>query len=165
MGEQHLAKLAERSFERHGDHESLFFEGQWYGSGELFERSRRLAGGLIELGIEPGDRAVVMMANTPEVGVTYSALWRAGAAITPAIFLLPPAELRHILANSEARAVVTTPEFLPNVRTAAEGIETLKWIISAGPEEDGVLPLSSLEEADPIGIVDRDDTDLAALLY
>jgi long-chain acyl-CoA synthetase len=164
-GACHLARLAEASFERHGDHESLFFEGQWYRSGELFDRGRRLAGGLIELGIEPGDRAVVMMANTPDVGVTYNALWRAGAAITPAIFLLPPTELRHILENSEARAIVTTPEFLQNVKQAAEGIDTLKWIISAGPEEDGVISLESLVDADPAEIVDRDDTDLAALMY
>src|SRR5438132_5315207 len=138
MGEEHLAKLAETAFERHGDYDSLFFEGAWHRSGDLFERSRRLAGGLIELGVEPGDRAVVMMANTPDVGVTYNALRRAGAAITPAIFLLPPAELHYILEHSEARAIVTTPEFLANVRAAAEGIETLKWIVSAGPEEDGV---------------------------
>ena len=148
-GERHLARLAEQSFDRLGDHESLFFESRWYRSGELFERSKHLAGGLAELGLEPGDRAVVMMANTPDVGVTYNALWRAGAAITPAIFLLPPAELRYILENSEARAVVTTPEFLPNVKAAAEGIDTLKWIISAGPEEDGVLPLSSLGQQRP----------------
>ncbi|MFN2545757.1 MAG: class I adenylate-forming enzyme family protein [Actinomycetota bacterium] len=165
MGEAHLAKLAEAAFERHGDYEALFFEGSWFGTGELFERGRRLAGGLIELGIEPGDRVVVMMANTPDVTITYSALWRAGAAITPAIFLLPPAELRYILENSEARAIVTTPEFLPNVKIAAEGVETLKWIISAGPEEDGVIPLASLMEAEPASIVDRDDDDLAALMY
>src|SRR5438105_2280475 len=164
-GERHLARLAEQSFDRLGDHESLLFEGRWYRSGELFERSKHLAGGLAELGIEPGDRAVVMMANTPDVGVAYNALWRAGAAITPAIFLLPPAELRYILENSEARAVITTPEFLPTVKQSAEGIDTLKWILSAGPEEDGVIPLSSLEETDPVGIVDRDDSDLAALLY
>ena len=38
-----------------------------------------------------------MMANCPEVGICYSALWRAGAAITPAIFLLSADDLRHIL--------------------------------------------------------------------
>src|SRR5919198_2846151 len=164
-GRYHLARLAEQSFEQHGDHESLFFEGQWYRTGELFERSRRLAGGLIELGIEPGDRAVVMMSNSPDVGITYTALWRTGAAITPAIFLLPPAELRYILENSEARAIITTPEFLANVKAAADGVESLKWIISAGPEEEGVIPLASLEEAQPAEIVDRADHDLAALLY
>ncbi len=165
MGEQHLAKLAERSFERHGDYEALWFEGTWYRSGDQFERSRRLGAGLVELGIEPGDRVVVMMANTPDVGTTYTGLWRAGAAITPAIFLLPPAELHYILENSEARAIVTTPEFLPNVKQAADGVETLKWIISTGPEEDGVIPFDSLLDAEPGAIVERDDTDLAALMY
>ena len=61
------------------------------------------------------------------------------------IFLLSVEELTHILRDSEARAVITTPEFLPNVKLAAEGVETLKWIISTGPEEDGVIPLTSLE--------------------
>ncbi|MGH2748730.1 MAG: class I adenylate-forming enzyme family protein [Actinomycetota bacterium] len=165
LGRHNLARLTEESFERHGDHESLFFEGTWHRSGDLFERTRRLAGGLIELGLEPGDRAVVMMANCPEIGIAYNALWRAGAAITPAIFLLPPDELRHILEHSEAPAILTTPEFVGTVRTAAQGIDSIKWIISAGPEEDGVIPLSSLEGAAPAEIVDRQDSDLAALMY
>jgi long-chain acyl-CoA synthetase len=164
-GSYNLARLAEQSFENHGDRESLFFEERWYRSGELHDRSCRLATGFTELGIEPGDRVVVMMANCPEVGIAYAALWRAGAAITPAIFLLSVEELHHILDDSEARAVLTTPEFLANVKTAAEGIESVKWIISIGPEEDGVISLESLEKADPGTIVPRDDSDLAALMY
>ena len=74
MGEHNLAAPGEASFERHGDHESLSFEGTWLRSGELIDRVRRLGAGFIELGIEPGDRAVVMMANTPDVGICYSAL-------------------------------------------------------------------------------------------
>ncbi len=147
MGDHNLAMLGESSFERHGDYESLWFEETWYRSGELIERVRRMASGFIELGIEPGDRVVVMMSNTPEVGICYSALWRAGAAITPAIFLLSTDELAHILRDSEARAVITSPEFLPNVKLAAQGVDTLKWILSTGPEEDGIVPLTSLEEA------------------
>jgi long-chain acyl-CoA synthetase len=165
VGPHNLARLAEESFERNGDHESLFFEDNWYRSGDLFERVRRLAGGLTELGIQPGDRVVVMMSNCPEIGMAYNALWRVGAAITPVIFLLPPDELRHIVADSEARSVITTPEFTSTVRRATEGIDTLKWIISAGPEEDGIIPMSSLEQAEPVGIADRDDSELAALMY
>jgi long-chain acyl-CoA synthetase len=164
-GSYNLARLAEQSFESHGDRESLFFEDRWYRSAELHDRSCRLATGFAELGIEPGDRVVVMMANCPEVGIAYTALWRAGAAITPAIFLLSVDELRHILDNSEARAVITTPEFLGNVKTAAEDVATLKWIVSTGPEEDGVISLESLEKAEPGAIVPRDDDDLAALMY
>ncbi|MGH2739675.1 MAG: class I adenylate-forming enzyme family protein, partial [Actinomycetota bacterium] len=165
LGQHNLARLAENAFERTGDRRGLFFEGTWYGTANLWNRTTRLARGFTELGIEPGDRVAVVMSNCPEVGISYGALWRAGAAITPAIFLLPPPELHHIFEDSGARAVITTPEFLPNVKQAAEGVESLKWIISMGPEENGVIPLSSLEEAEPGSIVDRDDDDLAALMY
>src|SRR5947207_1554616 len=165
VGEHNLARLAEDSFEKLGDRESLLFEGNWYRTGDMFERSRRLGAGFTELGITPGDRVVVFMANSPDVGIAYNALWRAGAAITPAIFLLPPDELRHVVSHSGARAVVTSPEFLGTVKAATEGLPDLKWIISSGPEQDGAIPLSSLETAEPAPIVDRDDTDLAALLY
>ena len=165
MGAHHLARLTEAAFERHGDYESTYFEGTWLRSGALFERMCRMAGGFVELGLAPGDRVVVMMANCPEVGLCYSALWRAGAVITPAIFLLPPDELRHVLADSEARAIVTTPEFLGTVRAAAEGVPTLEHILVLGHSEDGVIPLESLEQAEPVGIVERTDDDLAALMY
>jgi len=145
-----LARLAEEAFQRHGDYESVWFEGQAYRSGELFERGRRLAGGLIELGVEPGDRVVVMAANSPDVPVVYHALWRAGAAITPAIFLLPVEELRHILVDSEARAVVASPEFLETVRVAGEELDLL------------ILSTDELPEGDPREIV---ESELAALLY
>jgi long-chain acyl-CoA synthetase len=164
-GQHNLARLAEESFAILGDRESLLFEGTWHRTGEMFERTRRLGGGFTELGIEPGDRVVVFMANSPDVGIVYNALWRAGAAITPAIFLLPPEELRHVVSHSGARAVVTSPEFLGTAKAATEGLSDLKWIISSGAEQEGAVPLSSLETAEPAAIVDRDDSDLAALLY
>lgn len=165
VGAHHLARLTEAAFARHGDYESVYFEGAWLRSGDLFERARRLAGGFVELGVRPGDRVVVMMANCPEVGLCYAALWRAGAVITPAIFLLPPDELRHVLVDAEACAIVTTPEFLGTVRAAAEGVDTLRWILVLGQEGEDVLRLESLEECGPIDAVSRDDTDLAALMY
>ena len=59
-GIHNLAALAEESFERHGDYESLFFEGVWLRSGDLIERSRRVGAGLVQLGISGGDRVVVV---------------------------------------------------------------------------------------------------------
>ena len=112
----HLARAAEAAFERRGDYESLLFEGRWHRSGELFDRAAAVATGLARLGLEPGERVVVTMTNCPEVGVIYQAVWRAGLVATPAMFLLPEDDLRHLLADSGARAVVTTPEFLDKVR-------------------------------------------------
>ena len=104
MATSNLARRAEEAFERRGDYEALLFEGRWHTSAELFERSRRLAGGLAALGVGPGERVVVSMANCPEVGIVYQALWRAGAVVTPATFLLSVEDLRHVVADSEASA-------------------------------------------------------------
>jgi long-chain acyl-CoA synthetase len=151
--------------QRRGDYPSLLFEGEWHASGTLFERSRRVAAGLTELGVGPGERVVVTMANGPEVGVLYQAVWRAGAVVTPATFLLPPEDLRHVIADSEASTVVTTPEFAEKVRVAVGGLDSVRAVISTGDVGGEVVSLAALEEADPAPIVNRSDDDLAALLY
>jgi long-chain acyl-CoA synthetase len=171
-GAHNLAVLAERSFERHGDYESLHFEGVWHRSGALFDRSRGLAAGFERLGIEPGDRVVVLMSNTPDVGVAYTALWRAGAVITPLIFLVGPDELRRVVEHSEARAVVTSAEFLPSVTGAVAGLGSVRNVVVAGesppplaPDGPHVVPLDELASEPAGDVVPRDDDDLAALMF
>ena len=58
-----LARRAEDVLDRFGDRPSIWFEGRWYRSGEMAERSRRAAGGFVGLVVRPGDRVVVVMAN------------------------------------------------------------------------------------------------------
>jgi len=163
-----LARVNEEAFERRGEYETLFFEGRWLRSGEMLDRTARLAGGLIDLGVSPGERVVVSMANCPEVSLAYQAVWRAGAVVTPAIFLLSAEDLRHVISDSQACAVITTPEFLGKVREATAGLDDVRYVIAteSGPDDDGVLGLDALEAAsDPAAIVPRADDDLAALLY
>ncbi len=164
IGEHHLGRLVEDAYARRGDYPSLLFEGRWHRSGELFDRARRLAGGLAESGVEPGDRVVVSMANCPEVTIAYQALWLAGAVATPATFLLPAPDLRHVIADSQARAVITTPEFLPKVMEAAQGLDTLRHVMCT-EAADGALALADVETAEARPVVPRADDDLAALLY
>ena len=166
-----LAELGEAAFERLGDRETLAFEGRIYRSGELHARAGRAAAGLVRLGIEPGERVVVLMANCPEVGITYNAIWRAGAVVTPVVFLITPAELTHILVDSEAAAVVTTNELLPTVAAAAANAPKLRNVIVAGdpgaemPPHVTAVGFDGLEEGPVAGIVARGDDDLAALMY
>ncbi|MCW2779005.1 MAG: putative acyl-CoA synthetase, partial [Frankiales bacterium] len=106
------------------------------------------------------------MMNTPEVGITYQAVWRAGAVVTPVLFLISPDELRHILVDSEAAAVVVTPELLPLLTSATEGLGVKVLLVGDAPEgSTGTTPYASLEQADPLPIEPRDDDDMAALLY
>jgi long-chain acyl-CoA synthetase len=168
-----LQRLAEFSWDRFGGESRLHFEGETFTGLDLAARVRRLAGGLRTAGLMPGERVVVCMANCPEVGLTYNAVWRAGSATTPVLFLLSEEELRHVLRDSEASYVVTTPEFLPKVLASGTGIDTLRGIVVAGDASAvdvgaNSLPLLNFSEleAGPEGeLVERDPGELAALLY
>jgi long-chain acyl-CoA synthetase len=173
--EHNLARLAESAHDRLGDHESLVFEKEVYRSGDLFESGVRAGTALQELGIGPGDRVVVLMTNCPEVAVTYNAIWRAGAVVTPVMFLVSPDELEHILVDSAARAVVTSPSLLETVSSAAARAPELRHVLVVG-EADGTDTVSLPERvrrtafteavSAPRGsIVNRDDDDVAALMY
>jgi long-chain acyl-CoA synthetase len=153
-----LARLAESSLERLGDNPSLWFEGRWHSSGEMLARASRMAGGLRRMGIGPGDRVVVIMANCPEVPILYQAIWRAGAAVTPVVFLVTAVELRHVLDDSAAVAVFTSPELAPTVYQALEGRDPVPVVI-VGEQT------AELEAQPESSIVDRSPDDLAAVLY
>jgi long-chain acyl-CoA synthetase len=159
-----LSRRAEEALERLGDHPSLFFEGTWQTSGQLAARARRAAAGFVALGIEPGDRVVLCMANCPEVSLTYAALWRAGAVATPVLFLLTEDELRHVLADSGAKAIVTTPEFLPKILNVADG-RPVVVVGSPSSADGGTMTYEELESGAELSLVDRTPEDLAALLY
>ena len=101
MTQHNLAVLAEQALDRLGSYESLFFEGRWLTNEQIRDRSTRVATGLRAHGVKPGDRVVVMMMNSPEVFIAYRAIWRAGAVVTPVIFLQTEPELRHILTDQD----------------------------------------------------------------
>ena len=165
-----LQRLAEQAWERTAAGSVLYFEGTRWTGLELAERVRRMSGGLRGAGLAAGERVVVCMANCPEVGIIYQAVWRAGAVATPVLFLLSEAELRHVLTDSGAAFVVTTPEFLAKVQAAAAGTEVRAIIVSGAltPGCGGGLPLldfAVLETAPAGALADADPAGLAALLY
>jgi long-chain acyl-CoA synthetase len=144
---RNLARLAEETYERRGDYEALWFEGRWHTSGELFERGARL-----DLGVKPGERVVVMMENSTDVPAVYHAVARAGAVVTPVIFLASAEELRRILLDAEPSLVIASPLVRDNVEAAADGVRV-------------VFSLDELAATDATPIVPRADDDLAALVY
>jgi long-chain acyl-CoA synthetase len=168
-----LAQLAEDSLARLGDHDVLVFEEQTFRSAALHERARRAAGGLTDLGIEPGERVVVLMANCPEVLITYNAVWRAGAVVTPVVFLVTAPELSHILVDAAAVAVVTTPELLNTALEAVATAPSVRHVIVAGDVDPSstvggqarMSDFGDLEQAESRPLVRRADDDLAALMY
>ncbi|GHO93211.1 long-chain-fatty-acid--CoA ligase [Reticulibacter mediterranei] len=146
---------------------------------ELAQEATQLAGGLRTLGIEKGDRVLVMLPNRPEVLIAYQAIARAGAVIIPVLPLLKPPEVYYIAANSGAKAIVTSTPFLPTLRNALADLSTMRHMIVTDTDEElagspHVIPYKTVvtqgEEYADHSLSDLDEhaptaDDMAAILY
>ncbi len=133
-----LYDLSIYNCQRYGTFKSLIFEDgeevREYTNVEIAKEATQLAAGLRNLGIEKGDRVMVMMLNCPEVVISYQAIARAGAIIIPVLPLLKGPEVFYIAENSAAKAVITSPILLPLLRNALANVPTMKHIIATGIE-------------------------------
>jgi long-chain acyl-CoA synthetase len=142
-----LAQLAESSLERLGERKSLVFDGRVYSNVELHDQSKRLHTAFSNLGIKRGSNVVLFLMNHPLVYPVFEGIFRTGGTAIPVMFLLTTPEIRFILQNSMAEAVVTDPMCVDRIREAAKGLDHLKWIIVLGGEDNtaGTPPEYSLE--------------------
>lgn len=76
------------------------------GLGEMYGRSLRLAGGLAELGVGPGDVVAIWVPNWIEGALTTQAAMMLGATVVPIIHIYGPHEVGFILRQSGARVLV-----------------------------------------------------------
>ncbi|MCW2589469.1 MAG: acyl--CoA ligase [Mycobacterium sp.] len=74
-------------------------------------QSQCLAAGLRQLGVRPGDRVGIVMANYPEFVTVKFAISRVGAVAVPFNFLYKQDELAYVLADSACRILVTMTSF------------------------------------------------------
>jgi amino acid adenylation domain-containing protein len=84
----------------------------WSSAGELTyadlcDRSMRLAGALVEHGIEPGDRVVIALAKDVTLPIAIFGTLLAGGAYVPIDYLTPPARAHAIAADAEPVAVIS----------------------------------------------------------
>src|SRR5579872_47795 len=95
---------------------------------------RRLARGLIALGIEPGDRVVLVSENRPEWVVADLAVVAAGATTVPAYVTNTVDDHRHIFGNSGARAVIVSSSALAaRALAAAAQVPSVRHVITIDP--------------------------------
>ncbi|MFH2132089.1 MAG: long-chain fatty acid--CoA ligase, partial [bacterium] len=163
-----LVQLADQNIEKFGEIPKVIYDDIAYTNLQLIKKANQLAHGLIDLGIQPGDKVLVLLLNSPDVLVSYQGILRAGASIIPVIFLLGPKEVGHILKNSEASAIITTKSFLENVNQAREGIESLKHVILVEDEAiPGTTTLAALTQnrPDEKPVLEIKDEDNAVILY
>ena len=100
---------------------------------ELDDQVGGLAGGLMALGLDRGERVGIFLDKRPETVVASFAAARAGGAFVPVNPILKAEQIGHILRDCNARVLVTSPERLPQITPALEGCHDLRHVILTRP--------------------------------
>lgn len=126
-----------------------------YDFGELEWLARKLAKGLISIGIEEGDRVALWAPNIPEWVVLQFALAKIGAVLVTVNTSLRAGEIEYLLKQSESTTLITVEgvrdvnyletiyEILPELRSSDEGalrstkLPFLRTVIYIGDEHPG----------------------------
>ncbi len=163
-----VAILGEQNVERFGEYDVIHFEGRDYTNTELLADGHRLGNALRELGVGPDDRVAVMLPNCLEVFQAYGGIGALGAVVVPVVFLLAVPEVRHIVADAKPKVLITSPEFHGNAAQAIEGLDDPPIVlVSGGEPPEGARSLEALRDAasPDLDVVDREDDDLAVIMY
>ncbi|WP_410767455.1 acyl-CoA synthetase [Haloferax sp. DFSO60] len=155
--------------EGRGDNVAICFEDEEVTYAELQEQVNRLGNGLLEQGVEPGDRVVVRFTNRPEAIVACLAAQKIGAVALPSMKLLRAAELVHIINNAEASTVVVYDALLEEIDLAlpkTESVENVIVVERNGVEHDHTDydELTSAAD-DELEAYETERDDLALMLY
>jgi acyl-CoA synthetase (AMP-forming)/AMP-acid ligase II len=103
---------------------------------QLDERCNRLASALLGLGLRKGDRVAILAYNCIEWMELYIALGKAALIAVPINFRLVPAEVRFIVENCEASALVVQDELLDRVEAIRAELPIAEQrYIHFGPEK------------------------------
>jgi long-chain acyl-CoA synthetase len=148
------------------DAPALVSRGQVTTYGELRRQVGELRGGLVRLGVAPGDRVAIASANNWLFAVSYLAVLGVGAVAVPLNPTSPPAELQTELGAVEAKVLIVGP----GSKIAAAGLDRAELpleavVVPEGVEVDGATPLNDLFGGEAVPVVDRGTEDLAVLLF
>lgn len=155
VGDRTMRDLLDERVERYGDKPFLVFEEK---DGTVTEASYRefqarvdrVAAAFTDLGIGPGDKVTVHLANSPEILEIWFALATLGAVMVPSNTANTARELEYVLDFSESVAVVTQPSFLDTVTAAADRVPAVRHRILARTTSEvaGVLLLETLVQTE-----------------
>ncbi|KPL91449.1 class I adenylate-forming enzyme family protein [Herpetosiphon geysericola] len=109
---------------------ALIFEQRHYSYQELDQLANQVANGLSELGVLVGDRVGLFLPNIPEFMFGYLGIIKLGAIAVSLNVQLQSAEIQFIVNDSQATALITTPELAKLIPT--DECPSLKHVLLTG---------------------------------
>jgi crotonobetaine/carnitine-CoA ligase len=99
---------------------------------DVLSFSQRAANGLLELGVRPGERVAILMANRPEFIWVHFGILLIGAHSVPVNISQRGATLAHILGDCDAVAVVFQEDLREAVPAVRDQLPALRRLVGPG---------------------------------
>ena len=113
---------------------------------ELHDRVLRTAGGLREVGLEPEQRLLLFMADSPEFVALYLAALRIGAIPVPVSTMVHADGLAELLRDSRARVLAVSAPFGGPAAEALRAAPEVRAVVASDTAVDTVLPVHTAAE-------------------
>nr|WP_205863343.1 long-chain fatty acid--CoA ligase [Planosporangium thailandense] len=152
-----LAANLLRTVSRFPDRPALRLGDQVMSYADLDDASARVVTYLRSCGVGPGDRVGLMLPNVPQFAVAYYGILRAGAVVVPMNPLLKGREVDFYLDDSQAAGMLV---WHTAVGDGARRDDPVHLVV----EPSGFAEALAAYEPTP-GLVDRDGSDIAVILY
>ena len=149
-GSATIADLLPRAVAAYGERTAAVYKdesGSWVELSftEVGERVRTLALGLMDLGVEKGEKVSILANTRLEWTLFDFAALTAGATVVPIYQTNSPEECHYVLENSDAKVVVVEDaEQLAKVRAVADRLPRLEHVILMEGEAEGAISMTEI---------------------
>jgi len=137
---QRIDQMLDRATQAFPDRPYVITDQDEWSYQQIADWSKRVAAGLIDLGVKPGDHVGLLMANYPEFVAAKFGIARAGATCIPINVLNRRHELAYVLRQSDAVALITMDTF-----RGLDYVEDLDAICPGWPRHGGGEVLTLLK--------------------
>ncbi len=134
-------KVAIRWENERGDKRTLTYH-------ELKAHSDALARGLLQAGMSPGDRVMILLPRVPEAYIAYMAALKAGLVVLPCSEMLMPSDIRYRMEHAEVAGVIADGMLTGRVDEAATDYSGLKLRIARGEGSGDWIPMEEVAVQD-----------------
>lgn len=108
---------------------------------QLWDNGRRMAQAMLDLGIVPGERVALLMANHAEFVEAMVAAGIVGATVVPIDPRTKGDKLHFMLTNSQCSAVFAADYALPHLQPLRARLPAVRWAMAFATDEgDGRFP-------------------------
>ncbi len=115
--------------EGRGDKVAVYTGDQTYTYQQLSELANRTGNALRELGVEPEQRVMMLLLDTPQFPATFFGAIKIGAVPVPANTVLQPADYEYFLNDSRAKALVVSGPLYKLIDPIRANCRYLKHIV------------------------------------